>query len=136
MKQYIGTKIIHAEPAQKAGYDGYFVKYPDGYTSWSPKDVFEEAYRATDALTFGLALEAMKMGCKIARKGWNGTGMFVYYVPANSYPANTKAALSFYGYGANVPYNAYMALKTVDNRVSTWVPSVTDCLAEDWEIVQ
>jgi len=33
-----------------------------------------------------------------------------------------------------VPYNAYMAIKNVDNTVSTWVPSVNDCLAEDWVI--
>jgi len=25
--------------------DGYKVVYPDGYVSWSPKKVFEEAYR-------------------------------------------------------------------------------------------
>ena len=24
--------------------DGYKVRYPDGYESWSPKDVFEKAY--------------------------------------------------------------------------------------------
>lgn len=60
MDTYIGTKIIQAEPAyrcdgkvyQKSGpypmsmhmEDGYKVRYPDGYESWSPKDVFERAY--------------------------------------------------------------------------------------------
>ena len=34
-----------------------------------------------------------------------------------------------------VPYNAYMAIKNVNETVSTWVPSVNDCLAEDWEIL-
>ena len=34
-----------------------------------------------------------------------------------------------------VPYNAYMAIKNVDNTVSTWVPSVNDCLATDWGVV-
>ena len=70
MKQYIGTKIIEAAPAIRKGgkvYDltwpipksmepeepGYRVRYPDGYESWSPKDVFEEAYRPTDAMNFG-----------------------------------------------------------------------------------
>lgn len=28
----------------KPARDGYGVKYADGYTSWSPKDTFEEAY--------------------------------------------------------------------------------------------
>ena len=34
-----------------------------------------------------------------------------------------------------MPYNAYMAIKNVDGAVSTWVPSVNDCLATDWGII-
>lgn len=45
MKCYIGSKIIQAKPHESAGKPGYKVIYPDGYISWSPKDVFEEAYR-------------------------------------------------------------------------------------------
>lgn len=45
MTAYIGTKIILAEPETKDGRDGYKVVYEDGYTSWSPKDTFERAYR-------------------------------------------------------------------------------------------
>ena len=56
MKTYIGTKIIQAEPQTQKGekfpngdvapdLEGYKVVYPDGYVSWSPKDVFETAYR-------------------------------------------------------------------------------------------
>lgn len=52
MMQYIGTKLIEAEPCaawkdtetHKAGEPGYRVRYADGYESWSPKDVFERAY--------------------------------------------------------------------------------------------
>ena len=60
MKTYIGTKIIRAEPALRVGgeiisphdilpkdasvEEGYRVRYPDGYESWSPKGVFEKAY--------------------------------------------------------------------------------------------
>lgn len=52
MKQYIGTKMIEAEPCKawkainghRIGEDGYKVRYADGYESWSPKDVFEKAY--------------------------------------------------------------------------------------------
>lgn len=60
MKDYIGIKRIEAEPMTREKYneyrgwtvpenenpndEGYLVKYPDGYESWSPKDVFEEAY--------------------------------------------------------------------------------------------
>jgi len=84
MKQYIGTKMIQAEPATREEFaavkrnaadqpgtlkkpidpmeDGYMVIYPDGYISWSPKDVFNEAYREATGVSFGLALEAMKQG--------------------------------------------------------------------------
>ncbi|AYR23012.1 crAss001_48 related protein [Herbaspirillum rubrisubalbicans] len=43
-KHYIGTKNVLAWPEVKDGKEGYAVKYSDGYTSWSPKDVFEAAY--------------------------------------------------------------------------------------------
>ena len=49
MQAYIGCKVIQAEPQQKDGQDGYKVVYPDGYVSWSPKAVFEEAYRPVSA---------------------------------------------------------------------------------------
>jgi hypothetical protein len=41
---YIGIKIIEAWPEVKENRNGYGVKYPDGYISWSPKDAFESAY--------------------------------------------------------------------------------------------
>jgi hypothetical protein len=63
-KLYIGAKLIRAFPMDECsflktykGEDvsnrdtrlGYFVEYPDGYKSWSPKAVFEEAYREVSA---------------------------------------------------------------------------------------
>lgn len=159
--RFIGTKIITAEPMTRAAYnefrgwalpadengadDGYLVEYePDGktnvpgragYVSWSPKAVFDAAYRRTDALPIGLAIEALKRGKKVARAGWNGKGMFVYLVPANAYPASTDVAREFFGADVLVPYNAYFALKGVDGCVSTWAPSCSEALAEDWQIL-
>jgi len=43
-QSYIGTKQIQAWEQEKDGQPGYAVKYPDGYISWSPKDVFEQTY--------------------------------------------------------------------------------------------
>lgn len=47
-QHYTGTKIVEAWPQVKIQgedvRDGYAVKYADGFTSWSPKDVFEQAY--------------------------------------------------------------------------------------------
>lgn len=86
-------------------------------------------------LSFGQALSAMEQGFRVARIGWHREGKFAYMVPAASYPVQTGAAKEHYGEGAMVPYNAYMALKEPDNRVSTWVPSSSDCLAKDWEVL-
>lgn len=44
MQNYIGVKKIQAEPAERDGKAGYRVIYPGGYESWSPKEVFEDAY--------------------------------------------------------------------------------------------
>ena len=41
---YIGIKRVEAYPEERNGQDGYVVIYPDGYKSWSPKDVFKSAY--------------------------------------------------------------------------------------------
>ena len=164
--KYIGTKIVQAEPAYKftgakpgckvpnqignedtialledGGWEivdkreGYKVVYQDGYVSWSPKEVFEEAYRRTDGMSFGLALEAAKLGKRIARWGWNGKGMFLYYVPAAAYPPSTEVAKEAFG-GENVPYGAYIAMKTAQDNVVPWLASQTDMLADDWYIVE
>ena len=69
MKKYIGTKTIEAEPmvagdASNLGFktndnggDGYHVRYEDGYESWSPKDVFEKAYKCADTFLDRLHIE-------------------------------------------------------------------------------
>ena len=46
---YIGAKLVKAEPQEGNGRPGYCVRYPDGYISWCPKDVFEAAYLPLDA---------------------------------------------------------------------------------------
>lgn len=140
MKQYIGNKIILAWAAPgKDGQPGYGVKYEDGYTNWTPKETFEATYRDIEGpvqtLTFSDALHMLKLGKKVQRTGWNGKGMFVYLVPANSCLAQTGVAKSYFGEDALVPYAAYMAIKNTNETVSTWIPSVNDCLAEDWQVV-
>lgn len=73
MKVYIGIKSIQAEPMNRGDYniykqwklpdnqrgddEGYLVKYPDGYESWSPKEQFEIAYMDMDDLMWDNELE-------------------------------------------------------------------------------
>lgn len=52
MKNYIGVKIVKAEPQEKDDKLGYRVRYPDGYESWSPKETFEKTYRELDFKDF------------------------------------------------------------------------------------
>ena len=87
---------------------------------------------------FGTAVEALKQGARVAREGWNGKGMFLYYVPENKYPASRNEHGTMIGVFENdmVPYREYIALKTVDNQVVPWAPSISDALAEDWQIVE
>ena len=86
-------------------------------------------------MNFGKALEALKAGKKVARRGWNGKGMFLYYVPANRYTALTEPAKEIMGEDGKVAYGAYIAMKTAQGNVVPWLASQTDMLAEDWEIV-
>lgn len=136
MQQYIGTKIIQAQPAvNNENEEGYAVVYPDGYTSWSPKVAFEEAYRPTDSMNFGLANEAMKKGLRVARKGWNGKGMFIFNVPGSTFEVNRPPLLGMYPAGTVINYHSHIDMKTADGQVVPWLCSQTDMAADDWEIV-
>ena len=87
-----------------------------------------------DEFDFGSAVYLLKTGKKVARKGWNGSGMFVYYVPAASYPVERNNLETMGGQFPDdmVPYREYLALKTAQGDVATWAPSVSDALATDW----
>lgn len=85
-------------------------------------------------MDFGGALMALKRNQRVARDGWNGKGMWLYLVPANSYPAQTEAAKK--NIGDMVPYGAYIAMKTAQGNVVPWLASQTDVLGEDWFVVE
>ena len=148
--RYIGTKIIHARPMTRGEYnqyrgwmlppdedpddEGYLVVYPDSYESWSPKEVFEEAYRLTDGMNFGLALEAAKKGEKIARKGWNGKNAYVFLAHAPDF--NTDADISEFD-DQDVECLDVLVMKTAQDQFCVgWLASQTDMLADDWYIVE
>nr|DAP14980.1 MAG TPA: Protein of unknown function (DUF2829) [Caudoviricetes sp.] len=154
MKQYIGTKLIEAEPAYRCtdgsgkvvitphpeeafpNYpsieDGYRVRYPDGYVSWSPKAVFEEAYRPTTGMSFGLAIEAAKKGHRISRAGWNGKGQYVEIAAGISYVGPD-------GEIVNAEHDAIgnraLAFVGTSGVQMGWLASQADMLADDWTIV-
>lgn len=150
MKKYIGTKMIEAEPALRYAdgmiapvnapvrldepvKSGYKVRYPDGYESFSPKDVFEEAYRPTDGLSFGLAIEAAKKGKKIARRGWNGKNQYVELAERISYENAAHEVIN--AQHAAIGNKALAFVGTSGVQLG-WLASQADMLADDWVIVE
>ena len=87
-------------------------------------------------MNFGKAIEALKQGKKVTRKGWNRKKMFLYYVPACRYTARTEFEKSIANEECNVQYGPYIAMKTAQGNVVPWLASQTDMLSEDWEIVE
>lgn len=167
MKSYIGTKIIDARPMTRAEYneyrnwelpkdengadEGFLVEYHDGgqandsrhlgYISWSPKAVFERAYRPMDGMTFGQALEALKAGKRVARAGWNGKGMWlslsgngIRHVPAGGFWSENNADFAR-SQGGAAPVLPCITMKTATGEILMgWLASQTDMLADDWSI--
>lgn len=137
-KQYIGVKQITAKPAAnpagdgtEPGYDVYYVQ-PDGgeYRSWSPKEVFEKAYRETTGLTFGLAIEALKLGYRVARSGWNGKGIFIELQVPDEHSKMSHPYIYIDTTGL-VSDNV-----NVKRNLVPWLASQTDMLSDDWVIIQ
>lgn len=95
---------------------------------------------------FGEAIEALKFGLAIRRSGWNGKGLFVIkQVPAHiesdiipkmqSLPQSAKD-LILKGTGF-IDYTSQCLIYNENTgRADSWVPSISDVFAGDWEIVQ
>ena len=128
-KQYIGTKIIDAKPGAKITGDGYDVWYEDGYKSWSPKNVFEKAYHLIENMTFGEAIVAIKEGRKVARRGWNGKGIFIELQKPTelSKMSSPYIFIDTTGLLTDNP--------DAPRSLVPWLASQTDMLAEDWVLV-
>lgn len=150
MKKYIGIKNIKAEPMNLGDYniyrgwkipenenpndEGYLVKYSDGYESWSPKKVFEEAYRSFDeGMSFGMAVELLKSGHKVSRKGWNGKNQHIELATHVSY-------VTLEGVDVNVNHkemgNKAIAFVGTSGVQLGWLASQADMLSEDWVVVE
>ena len=151
-KSYIGTKQVIAKPMNILEYnifrgwdfplgedgsdEGYIVQYTDGYVSWSPEAQFHSAYRLTTGLNFGLALEALKAGSRVARAGWNGKGMWLMLVRGT--PDCPIAPGSVYnGKGLSiVDIDAHIDMYTAKGTMQPgWLASQADMLADDWVIL-
>lgn len=149
MKKFIGTKVIEAKPMTRGEYnkyrgwtipedenptdEGYLVAHPDGHESWSPKGDFEEAYHEYSNLTLGLAIEAMKRGKRVARKGWNGEKQYIQLATGISYKSATGEIVNCEHEAIGNEAIAFVGTSGVQMG---WLASQADMLAEDWVIVE
>ena len=130
-------------PENENGSDaGYLIEDPageqntdkfKGFVNWLPKSEFERKYIVESdekhpkedapkdmpvaTVDFGSAVYALKQGKKVARSGWNGKGMYIRYVPTTN------------------SLNEHLEIKNVKDTFDTWVPSISDLLAEDWVVL-
>lgn len=169
MKLFIGTKQIKATPMTRQEYNDYrgwelpsdedgsdtgmLVEYVDGgasnhpahegYISWSPTDVFANAYQdVTEGMSFGHAIEMAKVGNKIARAGWNGKGMWVIYNPGSLGQTHAMFEGSVYkNHGVDeseiLPHFDMCTVNASGKRAMLpgWLASQSDMIANDWVIV-
>lgn len=87
---------------------------------------------------FGDAIEAAKGGARIARRGWNGKGMWVCYMP----PVTIAEGLvngrtkQFVPTG-DLRVGGYFVMWTADGTWQPgWLASQADMLADDWSVVE
>lgn len=161
-KKYIGIKIVEAEPMTRLDYDilrgwdlpadengadsGFIKDDGNGHIQWDPADTFERDFTACDAMTFGMTIEAMKLGHKVARAGWNGKGMFIVYMsPLYLPPYSTEdtarkvndRTAKWIGDDTPLDSQGYVAMFTAQKQWQPgWLASQADMLAEDWGIVE
>jgi hypothetical protein len=96
-----------------------------------------QKFEFVDNLDFGKAIEALKRGHLVRRKGWNGKGMWLKLQGKRT----LGIPLDGNNTGTMLPF---IAMKVVGNSkdwgegsidLVPWLASQTDMLAEDWEII-
>ncbi|MDD4805057.1 MAG: DUF2829 domain-containing protein [Candidatus Pacebacteria bacterium] len=93
-------------------------------------------------MNFGKALEALKSGKKVCRKGWNGKEMFLYLtqgivVPFDCLRGNAAKYITNETTGLpDAHICSHIDMKAADGSIVVgWLASQTDMLAEDWEVI-
>lgn len=95
-------------------------------------------------MDFGKALEALKAGKKVARRGWNGKGMYLWLKPATEIKSDwckdpvLKDIVD--ANGGTITALGTICMYTTDSTgrkaiLTGWLASQSDMLLEDWEIL-
>lgn len=99
-----------------------------------------EVWGDLQELTFGQAVQALKAGKKVARKGWNGKGMFLWLKPAATVKAewckDPMLKNLAEANGGEIEALGTICMFTAQKQIlSGWLASQTDILSEDWIVV-
>lgn len=91
-------------------------------------------------LSFSIALNYLKDGKKIARKGWNGKGMWIALGKGDTLSAdkfwNPHTKEYAEGNGGYAVVDDYIIMKTASGTICMgWLASQADLLADDWEVL-
>lgn len=88
-----------------------------------------------DTYSFGDAMNFLKGGKKVARKGWNGKNMFLFL--ATDIEFHTEADLACVSNLEGDLTLPAIVMKTADDRFCVgWLASQTDMLSDDWFTVE
>jgi hypothetical protein len=98
-------------------------------------ECLRERREISGLMNFGDALRLLKHGEKLARRGWNGKGMFIYLVRGSTFQVSRPPLLGIYPEGTEIRYLPHIDMRTADGSCVPWLASQTDVLAEDWESV-
>ena len=110
----------------------YTINSDDKYPQWMPKEEFEKICISTENMDFGNAITALKLGKRVARRGWNGKNQYVELATCVSYK-NAAAEI------VNVDHqnigNKALAFVGTSGVQLGWLASQADMLANDWYII-
>lgn len=155
-------EVVEAEPMTYSDYcgnraideakrwlDGYAVRWRDrrelvtDRSEWWDKREFDAVTHPVCGMAFGMAIGAMKCGFKVARKEWNGKGMWLSLpladgareVPASKVWGRANEAYAHQN-GGTVKVMPYITMKSAyGSIVMGWLASQTDMLSEDWYLI-
>lgn len=72
-------------------------------------------------MDFGKALEALRAGQRVTRRGWNGRDMYVALRMPDAHSSMTLP---------------YIYMRTVTGDLVPWLASQTDLLSSDWVLAE
>lgn len=88
-------------------------------------------------MDIGEAVNALRAGLKVTRRGWNGRGMYLVYVPGTEsvmLRADSTYAKALMASPINI--KPHIDMYCADGEMQPgWLASQADMLATDWEVI-